>query len=162
MAGKDFIPQGYHTLTPSVIVNDAAKAMQFYTDAFGAKENYRLPMGDKIAHAEMEIEGSRFMLSDEFPAWGAMSPSTRGGATGSMMVYVPDVDASVDRATKAGAKVVQPPEDQFWGDRTGAVQDPFGHKWMFSTHKEDVDPKEMERRGKQWVQDMQKRTGPTQ
>src|SRR5204863_1543872 len=94
MAAKDFIPQGYHTLTPSVVVNDAAKAMQFYTDAFGAKENYRLPMGDKIAHAEMEIEGSRFMLSDEFPAWGALSPSSRGGATGAMMVYVPDVDAS--------------------------------------------------------------------
>jgi len=116
-------------------------------------------MGDKIAHAEMEIEGSRFMLSDEFPAWGALSPSSRGGATGAMMVYVPDVDASVDRATKAGAKVVQPPEDQFWGDRTGAVQDPFGHKWMFGTHKEDVPPQEMERRGKQWVQDMQNRSG---
>jgi len=159
MAAREFIPEGYHTLTPSVVVDNADKAMQFYTEAFGAKENYRLPMGEKIAHAEMEIAGSRFMLSDEFPEWGALSPNSRGGATGGMMVYVPDVDASIDRAVKAGAKVLQPPEDQFWGDRMGTVQDPFGHKWMFGTHKEDVPPQEMERRGKQWVQDMQNRSG---
>src|SRR4249919_85578 len=106
MAAREFIPEGYHTLTPSVVVDNADKAMQFYTEAFGAKENYRLPMGEKIAHAEMEIAGSRFMLSDEFPEWGALSPNSRGGATGGMMVYVPDVDASIDRAVKAGAKVL--------------------------------------------------------
>jgi PhnB protein len=152
------IPSGYHTLTPSVIVDDAAKAMDFYQQAFGATETYRLPMGDKIAHAEMEIAGSRFMLSDEFPEWGAMSPKSRGGATGGMMVYVPDVDASIERAVKAGAKVLQPPENQFWGDRMGTVQDPFGHKWMFGTHVEDVPQEEMQRRGAAWVEDMKKRT----
>ena len=151
------IPEGYHSLTPSVVVKDAAKAMEFYNKAFGATEKFRLPMGDKIAHAEMDILGSRFMLSDEFPEWDALSPETRGGATGGMMVYVPDVDAAIDRAAKAGAKVVQPAEDQFWGDRMGTVVDPFGHKWMFGTHKEDVPPEEMARRGQKWVQDMQQK-----
>ena len=158
MASQQYIPSGYHTLTPSVVVNDAKKAMDFYQSAFGATETYRLPMGDRIAHAEMEVAGSRFMLSDEFPEWGALSPTSRGGATGSLMVYVPDVDAAIDRATKAGAKVLQPPENQFWGDRMGTVQDPFGHKWMFGTHVEDVAPEEMQRRGEAWVADMQKRT----
>ncbi len=88
MASQQYIPPGYHTLTPTVVVDDAKKAMQFYQDAFGATETYRLPMGDKIAHAEMEVEGSRFMLSDEFPEWGALSPASRGGATGGLVMYV--------------------------------------------------------------------------
>ncbi len=153
-----YMPSGYHALTPSVVVDDANKAMQFYADAFGAKETMRLPMGDKLAHAEMDIDGSRFMLSDEFPEWGALSPKSRGGATGGMMVYVKDADAAIDRAVKAGATVVQPVEDQFWGDRMGTVVDPFGHKWMLGTHKEEVPPDEMERRSKAWLEDMQKRT----
>ena len=153
MAAK-FMPSGYHALTPSVVVDNAAKAMDFYANAFGAKETYRLPMGDKIAHAEMDIDGSRFMLSDEFPEWGALSPRSRGGATGGMLIYVKDADASIDRAVKAGATVVQPAEDQFWGDRMGTVVDPFGHKWMLGTHKEDVSPEEMQRRGDAWVKDM--------
>ena len=152
-----FKPAGYHALTPSVVVDDAKKAMDFYSSAFGAKETFRMPMGDKIAHAEMDIDGSRFMLSDEFPEWGALSPKSRGGATGGMLIYVMDADASIARAVKAGAKVLQPAEDQFWGDRMGTVQDPYGHKWMFGTHKEDVPPEEMARRGQKWVQDMQQK-----
>jgi PhnB protein len=115
-----------------------------------------MPMGDKIAHAEMDIDGSRFMLSDEFPEWGALSPKSRGGATGGMLIYVKDADASIDRAVKAGATVVQAAEDQFWGDRMGTVVDPFGHKWMLGTHKEEVSPEEMQRRGDAWIKDMEK------
>jgi len=155
------IPQGYHSLTPSVVVDNAVKAIDFYQKAFDAKEIYRLPMGDRIAHAELQIGDSRFMLSDEFKDWDALSPKTRGGATGGMLIYVPDADAAIDKAVKAGAKVVQPAEDQFWGDRMGTVVDPFGHKWMLGTHIEDVPPDEMEKRGKQWLADMQKNTsGP--
>lgn len=150
------IPQGYHSLTPSVVVDNAAKAIDFYQKAFDAKEIYRLPMGDRIAHAELQIGDSRFMLSDEFKDWDALSPKTRGGPTGGMLIYVPDADAAIDKAVKAGAKVVQPAEDQFWGDRMGTVVDPFGHKWMLGTHIEDVAPDEMEKRGKQWLADMQK------
>jgi len=153
------IPSGYHSITPSAVVDDAKKAIAFYEQAFGAKEKYRLPMGDKIGHAEIQIGDSRFMLSDEFPDWGALSPKSRGGATGSFLIYVPDADAAIERAVKAGATVVQPAEDQFWGDRMGTVQDPFGHKWMLGTHKEDVGPEEMQRRGEQWVREMQSRRG---
>ena len=153
------IPPGYHSITPSAVVDDAKKAMDFYERAFGAKETYRLPMGDKIGHAEMQIGDSRFMLSDEFPDWGALGPKSRGGSTGSFLIYVPDADAAIDRAVKAGATVVQPAEDQFWGDRMGTVVDPFGHKWMLGTHKEDVAPEEMQRRGEAWVRDMQARSG---
>ena len=152
------IPQGYHSLTPSVVVDNAVKAIDFYQKAFDAKEIYRLPMGDRIAHAELQIGDSRFMLSDEFKDWDALSPKTRGGPTGGMLIYVPDADAAIDKAVKAGAKVVQPAEDQFWGDRMGTVVDPFGHKWMLGTHIEDVPPDEMEKRGKQWLADMQKNT----
>ena len=140
------IPSGYHTLTPSVVVDDAAKAMDFYQQAFGATETYRLPMGDKIAHAEMEIAGSRFMLSDEFPEWGAMSPKSRGGATGGMMVYVPDVDATYKKAIAGGAREIRALANQFYGDRSGTITDPFGHQWTIATHVEDVSPEEMERR----------------
>ena len=155
----NFMPPGYHSLTPSVVVDNATQALDFYANAFGAKETYRLPMGDKIAHAEMDIAGSRFMLSDEFPEWGALSPKSRGGSTGGMLIYVEDADQAIDRAVKAGAQVVQPPEDQFWGDRMGTVVDPFGHKWMLGTHKEEVSAEEMDRRGKAWLEDMQQRTG---
>ena len=150
------IPSGYHSITPTAVVDNASKAIEFYAKAFGAKETYRLPMGDKIAHAEMQIGDSRFMLSDEFKEWDALSPKTRGGATGGLMIYVPDVDAAMDQAVKAGAKVVQPAEDQFWGDRMGTVVDPFGHKWMLGTHKEDVSDEEMKHRGEEWAMRQQK------
>lgn len=150
------IPPGHHSINPSIVVDDAARALQFYRDAFGAKETYRLPMGDKIGHAEVQIGDSRLMLSDEMPAWDALSPKTRGGATGSFVVYVPDADAAVERALKAGAKLIQPVEDQFWGDRAGTVEDPFGHKWMLGTHVEDVSDAELKRRGEEWVKKQQK------
>jgi Uncharacterized protein conserved in bacteria len=149
------IPEGYHQVTPSIVVDDADKALAFYRDALGAQELYRLPVGDKVGHAEMQIGDSRVMLSDEFPQWGAASPKTRGGATGSLMLYVPDVDAAFDRALKAGATVVQDLQDQFWGDRTGAVADPFGHKWLLATHVEDVPPEEMQRRSESWAAQQQ-------
>lgn len=144
-------PPGYHSITPSVVVNDAAKALEFYHAAFGAKETYRLPMNGKIGHAELQIGDSRLMLSDEWPEWDALGPKSRGGATGSFMIYVADADAAVEKAVKAGAKVVQPVENQFWGDRVGTVEDPFGHKWMLGTHVEDISDEEMKRRGEEWV-----------
>lgn len=152
MATNNPTPPGYHSITPSVVVNDAAKALEFYHDAFGAKETYRLPMNGKIGHAELQIGDSRLMLSDEMPEWDALGPKTRGGATGSFMIYVPDADAAVEQAVKAGAKVIQPVENQFWGDRMGTVEDPFGHKWMLGTHIEDISADEMKRRGEEWVQ----------
>lgn len=150
-SSKQAIPHGYHSITPSVVVDDAAKALAFYREAFGATETYRLPMGDKIGHAEIQIGDSRLMLSDEYPEWDALGPRARGGATGSFLIYVPDADAAVERAVKAGAKVLQPVENQFWGDRMGTVADPFGHKWMLGTHVEDVTPEEMQRRGEEWA-----------
>jgi PhnB protein len=151
MATNNPTPRGYHSITPSVVVNDAAKALEFYHNAFDAKETYRLPMNGKIGHAELQIGDSRLMLSDEWPEWDALGPKTRGGATGSFMIYVPDADAAVEKAVKAGAKVIQPVENQFWGDRVGTVEDPFGHKWMLGTHVEDISDDEMKRRGEEWV-----------
>jgi len=151
MATTNPTPRGYHSITPSVVVNDAAKALEFYHNAFDAKETYRLPMNGKIGHAELQIGDSRLMLSDEWPEWDALGPKTRGGATGSFMIYVPDADAAVEKAVKAGAKVIQPVENQFWGDRVGTVEDPFGHKWMLGTHVEDISDDEMKHRGEEWV-----------
>jgi PhnB protein len=150
------IPTGYHSITPSVVVDNAAKALKFYHDALGAKETFRMPMGDKIGHAEIQIGDSRLMLSDEMPQWDALGPKTRGGATGSFMIYVADADAAVARAVKAGAKLLQPVENQFWGDRSGTVVDPFGHKWMLGTHIEDVGEEEMKRRAAEWADSQKK------
>lgn len=144
-------PSGYHSLTPSIVVGDAADALAFYEKAFGAKETFRLESGGKIAHAEIQIGDSRLMLSDEFPEWDALGPESRGGTTGSLLIYVDDVDASFERAIKAGASVLQAVENQFWGDRMGTVVDPFGHRWMLGTHVEDVSEDEMRRRGEEWV-----------
>ena len=144
-------PPGYHSLTPSIVVADAADALAFYEKAFGAKETFRLEAGGKIAHAEIQIGDSRLMLSDEFPEWDALGPESRGGTTGSLLIYVEDVDASFERAIKAGASVLQAVENQFWGDRMGTVVDPFGHRWMLGTHVEDVGDEEMRRRGEEWA-----------
>src|SRR5688572_9548938 len=144
-------PSGYHSLTPSIVVGDAADALAFYAKAFGARETYRLQIGDKVGHAEIQIGDSRLMLSDEFPEWDALGPESRGGTTGSLLIYVDDVDASFERAIKAGASVLQAVENQFWGDRMGTVVDPFGHRWMLGTHVEDVSEDEMRRRGEEWV-----------
>lgn len=143
-------PDGYHTVTAYLIVDDGAKALDFYRDAFGANELFRLPMGDKIGHAEIMIGDTHLMLADEFPDMGALSPNSRGGATASFMIYVPDADAAHAKAISAGAKADRPVTLEFWGDRIGTVIDPFGHKWSLATHVEDVEPAEMERRMAEW------------
>ena len=140
------IPEGYHGVTPYLIVDGATEAIRFYGEAFGATEVLVMPMGDKIAHAEVLIEGSHVMLADEVPDMGFFGPLKRGGATGSLMIYLPDVDAAWERAIAAGCTAERPPENQFWGDRMATLSDPFGHRWSLATHVEDVSPEEMERR----------------
>src|SRR5207342_810691 len=121
------VPDGYHTVTAYFVVEQAAKAIEFYKQAFGAEEVYRMPMGDKIGHAEIRIGDTQLMLSDEWPDLGVLGPLKRGGGTVSFVIYGPDCDAALDRAVKAGATVTKPAADQFWGDRMGTVTDPFGH-----------------------------------
>ena len=140
------IPDGYHSVTPYLTVDDAAAAIDFYGKALGATEVSRMPMGDKIGHAEIKIGDSHVMLSDEFPERDKLSPKSRGGATGSVLVYVDDVDSAFKRAIDAGATEDMAVADQFWGDRMGSLRDPFGHKWMLATHVEDVSDDEIQRR----------------
>jgi len=148
----NYIPDGYHTVTSYLMVDDAARALDFYRDAFGAEELFRLPMGDKIGHAEIMIGDTHLMLADEFPDMDALGPNSRGGPTASFMIYVPDADTAYDKAVKAGAKADRPLKNEFWGDRIGTVIDPFGHKWSLATHVEEVDPEEMQRRMQEWSQ----------
>jgi len=141
------IPEGYHSVTPYLIIKNAADAIEFYKKAFGATELFRIDQPDgKIGHAEIKIGDSPIMLSDEFPTMGHRSPQSLGGSPVSIMLYVEDVDAVVNRATTAGAKLDRPVEDKFYGDRAGSLTDPFGHIWHIGTHKEDVSPEEMEKR----------------
>ena len=140
------IPEGYHSVTPYLVVHDAARAIDFYRKAFGAEELFRMPMGNKIGHAEIKIGNSIVMLSDEWPDRGVVGPKARGGATSSLMVYVGKVDEVFKRALDAGATEERAVKDEFYGDRTGTLIDPFGHRWMVSTHIEDVTPDEMNRR----------------
>ncbi|HEV2867022.1 MAG TPA: VOC family protein [Allosphingosinicella sp.] len=141
------IPQGYHDVTPYLIVDGADAAIRFYERAFGATEVMRMPMGeDKLAHAEILIGDSHVMLADEFPDMGFLGPLKRGGTTASLMIYVEDVDGAFAQALAAGAKEERPPADQFWGDRIGTLLDPFGHRWTLATHIEDVSEDEMQRR----------------
>lgn len=137
---------GYHSVTPYLVVDDAAAAIEFYKAALGATEVMRMPMGDKIGHADLLIGDSHVMLSDEFPEMEKLGPGKRGGATSSLMIYVEDSDAAFAKAVEAGATAVRPVEDQFYGDRAGWIKDPFGHEWTLSTHIEDVSPQEMNRR----------------
>ncbi len=137
---------GYHSVTAYLTVDDAAAAIDFYKTAFGAEEVMRMPMGDKIGHADILIGDSHIMLSDEFPDMDKLGPKARGGATSSLMIYVENADAAFDKAIAAGATAVRPVEDQFYGDRSGWVKDPFGHEWTLSTHIEDVSPDEMNKR----------------
>jgi PhnB protein len=141
------IPDGYHTATPYLIVKGAAQAIDFYKAAFGATELMRMEApGGKIGHAEIKIGDSPIMLADEHPEMGAISPTTLGGATVHMLLYVEDVDTAFPRAVEAGAEITRPVQDQFYGDRSGTLKDPFGHSWTIATHVEDVSEEEMQRR----------------
>src|ERR1700722_8707180 len=147
MAKVKAIPEGYHSVTPYLFVNGAASAIDYYKKVFGAKERMRMPGPDgKVMHAELEIGDSTVMISDENPQMGARSPQSVGGASTCLHVYVENVDAIAQKATEAGAKLVRPVKDQFYGDRTGTVIDPFGHMWSIATHIEDVTPAEVEKR----------------
>ena len=141
-------PAGYHTLTPGFCVRGALEALAFYKKAFGATERMRLmkPGGTTLAHAELKIGDSLFMLGEEEPAMGAKSAQTLGGSSVNFYIYVKAVDAAVEKAVAAGAKPVMPVTDMFWGDRIGGVEDPYGQKWTLATHKENVAPREMQKR----------------
>ena len=141
------VPQGYHHVTPYLIIKGAAAAIDFYKDVFGASEIMRMPQPDgRIGHAEMKLGDSVIMLADEHPEMDIVSPSTLGNSPVGILLYVDDVDATFNKAVSRGAKVNKPLADQFYGDRSGTVIDPFGHKWTIATHVEDVSPQEMERR----------------
>jgi PhnB protein len=143
------VPDGYHSITPYLIIKDAAKAIEFYKKAFGAKEIGRISMPDgKVGHGEIEISSSRIMLADEFPEWGNKGPQSLGGSPVGICLYVENVDEVFKRAIAAGAKTDQNMEvkDQFYGDRSGTLVDPFGHKWTIATHIEDVSFEEMQKR----------------
>ena len=141
------VPDGYHNVTPYLIIAGAARALDYYKRVFGATEHMRMPGADgKIGHAEITIGDSMIMLADEHPQMGARAPGAFGGAAVSIMLYVSDVDATVKAAVAEGAKVLQPVEDKFYGDRMGTIEDPFGHHWHVGTHKEDVPPDELKRR----------------
>jgi PhnB protein len=141
------IPDGYHSVTPYLIIDGAARALDFYKRAFDAKELMRIPSpGDKIGHAEIRIGDSVIMLADEHPEMDARSPGHFGGSPISIMIYVEDVDRQFKQAIEAGGTEVRPLTDQFYGDRSGTLKDPFGHSWHLSTHKEDVSMEEMNRR----------------
>ena len=141
------IPEGYRTVTPYLIVKGAAEAIEFYKRAFGAKELLRMadPHG-RVGHAEIKIGDSVIMLADEHPAMGYRAPHSLGGSSVSILLYLEDVDAVFERALKAGAKAQRPVANQFYGDRTGTLEDPFGQVWTVATHVEDVPPEEMRRR----------------
>jgi len=143
------IPEGYHALTPSLAVDNAAKAIEFYKRAFGATERGRMPgPGDTIAHAELQIGDSVLMLADPFPQSSVKPPKELGGTSVGIFLYVEDVDEVVQQVVDAGGTVTMPVEDQFWGDRFGSVTDPFGQVWQIATHKQDLTPEEIMERGK--------------
>jgi PhnB protein len=140
------IPDGYRSVNLILTVDDGARAIDFYKDAFGAEEISRLPMGDKIGHAELQIGDTRIMLNDELPDHGNLGPNARGGTSVGFIIYTDDVDTAFRKALDAGATEAMAVEDRFWGDRMGTVTDPFGHKWSIATHVEDVRPEEFEER----------------
>ena len=141
------IPDGYNIVTPYLSIKGAAKAVEFYKSVFGATEVVRMPGPDgRIMHAELKIGDSMIMLSDEHPQMGALSPQSVGGTPITLHLYVANVDAIVQKAVDAGASLDRPVKDQFYGDRTGSLTDPFGHKWYVATHVEDVSPEELKKR----------------
>ncbi len=147
------IPRGYHSVTPYLIVKGGAKALAFYTKAFNAREIFRMdgPNGS-VGHAEMIIGDSHIMLADEFPTMGFVGPETLGGAGVSLMIYTEDCDAMFQQALAHGATEVRPLQNQFYGDRSGTLKDPFGHMWTIATHVEDVSPEELDRRSREMME----------
>jgi PhnB protein len=149
------VPKGSHTLTPYLRVKDATAAIEFYKKAFGAEELTRMAGPDgKIMHACLQIGDSKLFLSDEFPQQGKLSPTTIGGATTSIHMYIDDVDTAFERAVKAGATAEMPVSNMFWGDRYGTLTDPFGHHWGLATHIEDLSPAEIEKRQQEFFKQM--------
>ncbi len=141
------IPDGYHSATPYLFVRGAAKAIEFYKQALGARELMRMAMPDgRVGHAEIKVGDSVIMLADEFPEMNALSPQALGGSPVMMHLYVEDVDKVFGQAIEAGAKVERPLKDEFYGDRSGGVVDPFGHRWYIATHIEDIEPEELKKR----------------
>ena len=155
------VPKGYHTVTPHLVLDECAQAIEFYKKAFGAQEVIRMPgPGGKVVHAEIQVGDSKVMLNDEMPPMPGQpglykSPKAAGLATAALFLYVDDVDKTFDRAVKAGCTARQPPTDMFWGDRFGQVIDPFGLTWGMATHVEDVTPAEMRRRQQEFFTQMQ-------
>ena len=150
------IPEGFHSVTPSITVRDGGQAIEFYKRAFGAQELVRFPGpdGKSLMHGELKIGDSIVMLNEEMPDKNVRAPVSTGAPTGALYVYVPDVDNAFKRAVDAGAKVLMPVTDMFWGDRLAQVEDPSGHRWSLATHKEDVSPEEMDRRGREFFAKM--------
>ena len=148
MATVDPIPEGYPCVTPYLHVDGASAAIDFYTDVLDATERMRMPgdTPDRIGHAELQLGNSVIMLADEFPSVGALGPKSIGGSPVTLHVYVEDVDAVFDKAVRAGARALEEPMVQFYGDRSGQFEDPFGHRWNVACHVEDVPPEEMQRR----------------
>ncbi len=152
------IPEGFHTITPHLVIRGAAEAIDFYKKALGAEERMRMASPDgRITHAELKIGDSILFLADEFPEMGgcSRSPQTLGATTVTLMLYVPDVDTAFKRALDAGAKTTMPVADMFWGDRYGALTDPYGHTWGMATKKEELTPLEVERRAREFFAKMQ-------
>jgi PhnB protein len=151
------VPDGYHTITPYMTVRDAARAIEFYKQAFGAVEKGTMKGPDgKVMHSELRIGDSIFMLGDEFPEFGSLSPQSTGGTGMGLHIYTEDVDSAFDRAIKAGGVVEMPVMDMFWGDRYGKLIDPFGHKWSIATHKRDVSMEEMKAAQEEFMSRMPK------
>ncbi len=150
------IPEGHHSITPTLTVRGAANAIEFYKKAFGAQEIMRFHGldGKTIMHAEIKIGNSRIMLNDEFPQMKCMSPQSVGGASSGIFLYVENSDDVFNKAVSAGAKVTMPITDAFWGDRCGSIEDPFGHKWTISTHKKDMSPDELAKAGEEFMKSM--------
>ena len=146
MADVKPIPEGYHSITPYLIIDGAADALEYYKKAFGAIELFRMEHQGKIGHAEMKIGDSPFMLGDEMPQLGYRGPKALGGSPVGIMIYVEDCDTIFKQAIAAGGTETKPLQDQFYGDRSGTLTDPFGHNWTVATHKEDVSPEEIDKR----------------
>jgi PhnB protein len=150
------IPRGYHTVTPSIVVGGAAKAIDFYKKAFGAEELMRFPgPGGSVMHAEIKVGDSVIMLGDEMPEQGGRSPKSYGGTPVSFFVYGENVDAAWKRAVDAGAREIMPLQDMFWGDRTGCLEDPFGHRWWLAQHVEDLTPEQIRKNAESFFAQMQ-------